>query len=131
MARLPYGAKSEPTENFSFEELAAASPDHDHYLWANPAFAFAILLAQSFSSDGWQMRPGTVQDIDNLPMHIYRENGESKIKPGAEVVMTLSAAEKILAHGLMPLLSFRESDRVRLARFQSIAAEALRGKWNS
>ena len=132
MARLPYGAKSEPTETFSFEEMDA-SPNHNHYLWANPTFVCGLLLAQSFTSSGWEIGQRFVQDIDNLPMHIYKENGESKIKPCAELVMTLNAAEKLLEQGLMPVISYRDSDRVRVARFQSIASQptALSGKWTS
>jgi type VI secretion system protein ImpC len=128
---VPYGEKSEPTENFSFEELDAASPAHKDYLWANPAFLCAMLLAQLFRESGWDMTPGTARDIDDLPMHMYRTAGETKITPGAEVVMTLAAAEKILEQGLMPLISYRDSDRVRLARFQSISAppKSLDGKW--
>jgi type VI secretion system protein ImpC len=128
---MPYGAKSEPTENFAFEELDS-SPDHNHYLWANGIFACALVLAQSFrEAEGWEMER-LVQDIDAVPMHMYKENGETKIKPGAEIVMTQKAAEKIIGHGLMPLISFRDSDRLRLARLQSVAssAESLRGKWS-
>jgi type VI secretion system protein ImpC len=132
MARLPYGAKSEPTETFSFEELDE-SPNHNHYLWANPAFFCGLLLAKSFTASGWETGQGFVQEMDNLPMHFYKENGESKVKPCAELVMTLNAAEKLLDQGLMPLISYRDSDRVRLARFQSIAdpPKSLRGKWTS
>lgn len=131
MVRMPYGAKSEPTENFDFEELDASAPEHNNYLWANSIFACAILLAQSFRAMGWEMSPSAAQEIEDLPMHMYREAGETKIKPCAEIVMTLKAAEKILEQGLMPLLSFKDSDRVRLARFQSIASPSttLRGKW--
>jgi type VI secretion system protein ImpC len=73
------------------------------------------------------------QDLENLPVHIYKEAGETKIKPGAELVMTQNAAEKIMEHGLMPLISFKDSDRVRLARLQSISSHSytLRGKWVS
>lgn len=133
LARMPYGAKSEPTENFAFEELNISAPEHDFYLWANPAFACALLLAQSFTAGGWEMERGFSQDVENLPMHIYKQGGESKIKPCAEIVMTQNAAERILDQGLMPLISFRDTDRVRLGRFQSIAASSkgLQGKWNS
>ena len=130
LARLPYGAKTEPTETFAFEE---STTEHNQYLWANPSFACALLLAQSFRAFGWEMGRRMAQDIDDLPMHIYKADGETAIKPGAEIFMTQNAAEKILEQGLMPLVSFRDSDRVRLVRFQSIAfpASALRGKWTA
>jgi type VI secretion system protein ImpC len=133
MLRMPYGEKNEPTENFSFEEFGEAASNHDQYLWGNSIFACALLLAQSFrAADGWEIER-LVQDIDDLPMHVYKETGETKIKPGAELVMTQAAAEKIMENGLMPLISYRDSDRVRLARLQSInsSKSTLRGKWSN
>jgi type VI secretion system protein ImpC len=42
-----------------------------------------------------------------------------------------SAGETVLRQGLMPLLSYRNRNRVRLLRFQSIAdpARPLLGAW--
>ena len=74
LLRLPYGADTDPTERFAFEEMDAR-PEHDHYLWGNPALACAYLLAQAFSQDGWDLRPGVVQEIESLPLHVYREAG--------------------------------------------------------
>jgi type VI secretion system protein ImpC len=132
LARLPYGAKTEPTESFSFEEFNDVIENRD-YLWFNPCFACALLLAQSFSRSGWKMGQSLVQDIDNLPFHLYQDNGETKTKPGSEVVLTEVACQIILEQGLMPLISFHNSDVVRLARFQSAAFPPtfLRGRWFS
>ena len=128
--RLPYGEDTDPTEQFEFEEMAPKTV-HEHYLWGNPALACAYLLSEAFSRHGWNLRPGVVQDIVGLPLHIYREEGESRIKPCAEVALTERAAERILEKGLMPLLSFRNQDTVRLARFQSLADPLthLMGPW--
>ncbi len=130
LARLPYGEKTEPLDNFSFEEFAE-NPVHDQYLWANSAFACASLLAQSYRQSGWEMGRALEQDIEGLPIHIYKSDGETITKPCAEVVFTQTACEKLMEFGLTPLLSFRNTDRVRLARFQSISnpVTALKGKW--
>ena len=74
-----------------------------------------------------------MQEIDNLPIYVFKEDGERRVKPCAEVLLTLSAAEIILDRGLMPLLSFRDRDVVRLARFQSIRdpLTVLAGRWSS
>lgn len=130
MLRLPYGEETDPAEQFGFEEMTPQI-DHEHYLWSNPAFACVYLVAEAFGRYGWDLRPGVVQDIGGLPLHVYREQGESKIKPCAEVVLTERAAELILEKGFMPLLSFRNQDVVRLARFQSIADPLthLMGRW--
>ena len=131
LLRLPYGALTEPAETFDFEEMSG-EPEHENYLWANPSFACAYLLGQSFTQFGWNLQTGILQEIEGLPLHIYQHDGDSYIKPCAETILTMRAAEKILAQGLMPLLSFQGRDVVRLARFQSLAEEAstLSGRWS-
>jgi len=131
LLRLPYGAKTEPIEIFDFEELTA-EPEHDRYLWGNPCFFWACLLAQAFSEEGWDLRPGTIQEISGLPLHVYKDRGELKSKPCAEVLLSHAAAEAILGNGIVPLLSFRDQDKVWLARFQSIAdpPRLLSGRWS-
>ena len=131
LLRMPYGKKTDAVESFAFEEMEDA-PAHEDYLWCNPAIACATLLAQSFSQDGWEMRPGVIAEIDGLPLHVYEQNGESVLKPCAEALLTIEAAERILDCGLMPLVSLKGRDAVRLARFQSIAdpPRALVGPWS-
>lgn len=130
LLRLPYGAATDETETFSFEEMPG-QPHHQEYLWGNSAIACAYLLGEAFSRYGWKMRPGMVQDIEGLPAHVYKVDGASEIKPCAEILMTENAAELLLDRGFMPLASMKGTDRVRLVRFQSLAkpAAALAGKW--
>jgi type VI secretion system protein ImpC len=130
LLRLPYGSGTSPLESFAFEEFAA-SPVHQEYLWGNPAFVIAVLLAQSFSEAGWKMRAGAFSDFDGLPLHSYSEDGDSKVKPCAETLLTEEDVDQILAEGIMPLISFHGQDRVRVGRFQSIAdpPRALAGRW--
>ena len=130
MLRLPYGKKTNPIEAFDFEEMPDAAA-HQDYLWGNPAFACALLLAQSFSEYGWEMRPGMQAEIDGLPLHVYQQDGESELKPCAEALLTEEAAERILEYGIMPLVWMKGRDAVRVVRFQSIAEplQALSGKW--
>ena len=128
--RLPYGADTDPLEQFEFEEMAER-PQHDDYLWGNPCFASICLLGQYFSADGWNLQTGAGGDIDSLPLHVYREADETRIKPCAEALLTERAADIIMNSGFMPLLSFRDQDRIRLARFQSLALPPTRlaGRW--
>jgi len=130
LLRLPYGDATDAIDRFFFEEMAD-KPVHSSYLWGNPVFACGCLIGQAFSRNGWQLQLGEILDVDGLPLHLYKENGEVKIKPCAEVLLTQKAAEQILDHGLMPLLSFKEQDKVRLARFQSIVDPLTRlsGPW--
>lgn len=131
LLRLPYGADTDPVDDFNFEEMPI-TPEHANYLWGNPCFAIMLLIGQSFSVQGWQVQPGRVQEINSLPLHVYREGGESQLKPCAEITLSQRAAELIIDKGLMPLLSFLNQDTVRLGRFQSIADPPTRlsGPWN-
>jgi type VI secretion system protein ImpC len=131
LLRLPYGAETEPGELFPLEEMGPAS-SHEDYLWGNPAIGCALLLAASFASSGWAMRPGEHLDIDALPLHLIREDGETTAKPCAEALLTERAALRLLDNGLMPLVSLKARDAVRLVRFQSVAhpIASLAGRWS-
>lgn len=132
LLRLPFGRETEAISAFGFEEMAGI-PDHEHYCWGNPIFASLLLLGKAFLEEGWHLRPGSVQDIDGLPLHVYQDDtGDSVTKPCAEAWLTEQAAERLLETGLMPLLSYKNQDRIRLVRFQSIASplKSLRGRWS-
>jgi type VI secretion system protein ImpC len=135
LIRLPYGSKFNPTEKFKFEELPESLDDrarrHDHFAWAAAATACGALLGESFSADGWQMDLADRLDLDELPMLVDRVDGELEAVPCAEALLTDRAVERLMNLGLMPLISFRETDRVRLGGFRSIRGshEPLAGRW--
>ena len=133
LCRLPYGVETDPLETFAFEEFEG-EPDHDDYCWANASFVSALLHAQSYSAYGWEeMGRFLMQDADGLPVHVYRSGGETIYKPCAEIQMTESGVEKLMDFGLMPIVSFRAADKIKIARHQSIAdpVTTLKGAWNS
>jgi hypothetical protein len=45
--------------------------------------------------------------------------------------MTEAGVQKMIENGIMPLISFRDSDKVRVGSFQSISLsdERIRGRW--
>jgi type VI secretion system protein ImpC len=118
LLRLPYGKDSSAIESFPFEEMPRS--EHGAYLWGNPAFFCAYLLGQSFLERGWDMSR-LERRIDNLPMHVYREDGEPCAKPCAEILMTEKDAESLLDAGFMPVASLKEQPSAMVVRFQSIA----------
>lgn len=130
LLRLPYGKDTDETEELAFEELAQNEDAHESYLWANPVFAIAFLLSKGFSEEGWGFRPSDFLEIEGLPMHVYQSDGDSQIKPCAEVLLTLRAAERIIDQGFMPLLSLKNTETVRLGMVQSISGSRLAGPWN-
>lgn len=130
LARLPYGKETDQSETFSFEEFKDVS-EHNNYLWANPSFVCALLLAQTYRKFGWDMSRGFQLSLSDLPTHIFKEDGETKTKPCAEILMTETIFQTIIEQGIMPLISFKNTDRVQLGGFQSVSSESksLFGRW--
>lgn len=131
LLRLPYGASTDAINAFPFEEVAVPPRPAD-YLWGNPALLGAALLAQGFLEGGWDLNPDAVRELSGLPLHVYKEDGESKMTPCAELWLGHDAAEACLEQGLMPVQSIRGQDAVRVTRFQSIShpPQPLRGPWS-
>jgi type VI secretion system protein ImpC len=130
LLRLPYGERSDACELLHFEEFPAdARPEHESYLWGPGSLAPALLLGEAFAETGWSLRLGT--QIADLPLHVYRLDGEAVATPCAEVVLSERAAESLLDRGLAPLLTVRDSDSVMLPVLRSIAIPATRlaGRW--
>ncbi len=130
LLRLPYGLETDSIEVFEFEEIPE-KPDHNHYLWGNSSFVCAYLLGQTFVRNGLDFQSGIVNEVGGLPLHVYKEDGESQIKPCAEIVFNEKTVETILEMGIMPVLSYKDQDIIRLARLQSLASPLTRlsGRW--
>ncbi|HEY2377829.1 MAG TPA: type VI secretion system contractile sheath large subunit [Gemmatimonadaceae bacterium] len=132
LLRLPYGKRTDECELIQFEEnVPDTRPEHESYLWGSGGVAAALLIGEGFSEYGWNLRPG--REISNLPLHVYRADGETIATPCAEAVLSERAAERLLESGLSPLLTVRDSDAVIFPRLQSIAEPLtrLRGRWNT
>ena len=130
LLRMPYGSAIDEIETFAFEEMPASN-EHQRYLWGHPAVACVYLLGETFARHGWAMRPGACDTVEGLPLHVYRQDGESELKPCAEVLLTEEAAALLLERGFMPLVSIKGTDQVRVLRFQSVAEPLapLAGRW--
>lgn len=128
LMRLPYGKTTDTVEQFAFEEMPS---QHQAFLWGNPALACGLLLAQAYQEDAWEMRAGSLLEIGDLPAYTFKQDGQSYLLPAAEICMLERASEAVLTAGLMPLLSYKNRNAVRLLRMQSIAApaKALAGAW--
>ena len=129
LLRLPYGAGTDPIEGFLFEEQPLP-PASERYLWAAPGLAVARLLGQAFRQQGWQLQT-IAQDVDGLPLHTWRQDGEVRVQPCAELLLGERAAAAIDAQGLMLLQSFANRDAARLLQLRSVAmpASGLAGPW--
>jgi type VI secretion system protein ImpC len=122
LLRQPYGKGSDPIDAFPFEEVPGPEA-HESYLWGNPAVLITQLLIERFQADGWDLSPTTGGDVGGLPVHHYKAGGESLVKPCAEAWLVERAAAAIQRAGLIPVLSVKNRDAVRVVRLNSISAE--------
>jgi type VI secretion system protein ImpC len=124
LLRLPYGADTEPVDPFEFEEMPSP-PVNEDYLWGNPAVPCACLLGQAFTEAGGAFEAGDYAQLDGLPVHAYKVDGESTMTPCAEYWLTETEAERLAGNGLIPVCSIRGRDAVMVFRFQSLAGRRL------
>jgi len=113
LARAPYGAKTTAIDAFAFEEIEGR-PDPEALCWGGSAFLVALALARGEDADG-------SEEIDDLPFFSFRSEGDLEMYPTAEVFWGQKAMDATLARGLMPVLSARDRNVVRLPRLQSIS----------
>jgi type VI secretion system protein ImpC len=118
LGRVPYGKRSDPIDRFDFTELPV-DPAHGDFLWLNPAFACAQLVLGAWADES---EPGTLVDLGELPHAVYRTGSGDATQACAEVFLDQASAEHVLGHGVMPFMSHRNANAVRLLRLQSIAS---------
>ncbi|MEN8671141.1 MAG: hypothetical protein ABF318_18590, partial [Ketobacter sp.] len=65
-------------------------------------------------------------------LHVYKEHGQSQVKPCAEIPMQDTTARALLEHVLVPIRSVRDEDSVIIPPLQSISSEStqLQGPWD-
>jgi len=116
LLRLPYGERSDPIESFTFEEIAE-SPTDNSFLWGNPAFACAILSV----ANRIQAKPESLTVIGEMPAYSYREEGESRLQPCTEQLLSEPEADKILSQGVMPVLGSKNRNSIQIPWLHTLA----------
>ncbi len=130
LLRRPYGAKSEPIYEFTFEEFTMAE-GLGGMLWANPVVLVAILLARSFRENGASMNLGSIMSLGDIPYHFVTDSyGDQVALPCTERNLTLDKVEKATVRGYMSVVSIKGRDDVRLTSFQSLGGGEIQGPWS-
>lgn len=130
--RLPYGARGDRCEALTFEEIEAGADAASAYPLGSAAPYAAELVARAFLERGWDGEPGDLLDVDDLPAFVTETDGEQRLAPTAEAFLGERGGESLLAHGFIPVISYRDRGAARVLRFQSFAdpPTPLAGAWN-
>jgi type VI secretion system protein ImpC len=123
LARLPYGAKTNPVDEFAFEEDTEGAR-HDKYVWANAAFAFATNVTRAFKLYGWCARIRGVESggmVEGLPCHTFpTDDGGVDMKCPTEIAITDRREAELAKNGLMPLSHWKNTDYAVFMGAQSL-----------
>jgi type VI secretion system protein ImpC len=123
LARLPYGAKSNPVEEFEFEEEAAGG-DSKNYTWANSAYAMAVNINRSFKMYGWCSSIRGVESggaVESLPVHTFpSDDGGVDMKCPTEIAISDRREAELANCGLMPLIHRKNTDMAAFIGAQSL-----------
>jgi type VI secretion system protein ImpC len=113
LARVPYGAKSNPVEEFAFEEETEGAK-HDKFTWMNAAYAMGVNINRSFKAYGWCARiRGTESGgmVEGLPVHSFpTDDGGTDMKCPSEIAITDRREAELAKNGFMPLSHYKNSD---------------------
>ena len=123
LARLPYGADTDPVEEFDFEESTEGAHS-DKYTWANSAYAMAVNINQSFKFYGWCSRIRGVESggmVEELPSHTFpTDDGGVDMKCPTEIAISDRREAELAKNGFMPLLHRKNSDMAAFIGAQSL-----------
>ena len=123
LARLPYGVKTNPVDEFDFEEETAAG-NHSKYCWANSAYAMAVNINRSFKFYGWCTSIRGVESggvVENLPAHTFpTDDGGVDMKCPTEIAISDRREAELAKSGFMPLVHRKNSDLAAFIGAQSL-----------
>ena len=123
LARLPYGAKTEPVQDFDFEEDTGAA-DHSRYTWSNSAYAMAVNINRAFKLYGWCSRIRGVESggaVEGLPVHTFpTDDGGVDMKCPTEIAIDDRREAELAKNGFMPLMHKKNTDFAAFIGAQSL-----------
>ena len=127
LARLPYGAKDDPVEEFDFEEDTEGA-NSSNFVWANSAYAMATNVNAAFKEYGWCSRIRGVESggaVEGLPVHSFpSDDGGVDMKCPTEIAISDRREAELAKTGFMPLIHRKNSDLAAFIGAQSLQSPA-------
>ncbi len=127
LSRLPYGARTNPTEAFEFEEDIEGA-DHANFVWANSAYAMAANINRAFALYGWTTTIRGVESggaVPNLPVFTFpTDDGGTDAKCPVEIAISDRREAELAKNGFMPLIHRKNSDFAAFIGAQSLQKPA-------
>ena len=123
LARLPYGAKTDPVDEFAFEEDTSGG-DSEMYSWCNSAYGMATNITRAFKLYGWCSNIRGVESggaVEGLPAHTFPdEDGGVAMKCPTEIAISDRREAELAKNGFIPLIFRKNSDFAAFIGAQSL-----------
>ncbi len=127
LGRLPYGAATDPVEEFEFEE-DTDSADSSKYTWVNSAYAMATNINRAFKNYGWCTQIRGVESgglVEDLPVHTFpSDDGGVDMKCPTEIAIGDRREAELAKNGFMPLVHRKNTDLAAFIGAQSLQKPA-------
>jgi len=127
LSRLPYGAKTNPVDEFHFEESTDGA-DHGKYVWSNAAYAMAVNINRSFKEYGWCTLIRGVESggvVENLPCHTFpTDDGGVDMKCPTEIAISDRREAELSKNGFIPLIHRKSTTYATFIGAQSLQKPA-------
>ena len=123
LARLPYGEKTEPVEEFHFEEDTEGA-DSSKFCWSNAAYAMGTNITRAFKLYGWTSRIRGVESggaVEGLPAFTFpTDDGGVALKCPTEIAISDRREAELAKNGFMPLIHKKNTDFAAFIGAQSL-----------
>ncbi|MEY4580124.1 MAG: hypothetical protein RL701_4827 [Pseudomonadota bacterium] len=123
LGRMPYGTKSDPVDEFDFEEETAGD-DPSKFCWVNAAYGMAVNVNRAFSEYGWCTRIRGVESggaVESLPTYTFpTDDGGVDAACPTEIAITDRREAELAKNGFMPLVHRKNSDVAAFIGAQSV-----------
>ena len=123
LGRRPYGAKTNPIEEFAFEE-DTGNAESENFSWVNAAYGMAANINRSFKEYGWCSRIRGIESggaVEGLPTHTFpTDDGGVDMKCPTEIGISDRREAELAKNGLMPLVHRKNTDMAAFIGAQSL-----------
>ncbi|MBV8795325.1 MAG: type VI secretion system contractile sheath large subunit [Hyphomicrobiales bacterium] len=131
LSRMPYGAKTEPVEEFAFEEDTDGNKG-EKYGWMNAAYVMGTNINRAFKEYGWTVRIRGVEsggEVLNLPVHTFpTDDGGVDMKCPTEIAITDRREAELSKVGLISIVHRKNTDKAAFIGAQSVYKPKLMDK---
>jgi type VI secretion system protein ImpC len=122
LGRQVYGAKTEPVEEFAFEEETGGA--HDNHLWLNASYALGVRITDAFKEYGWCTRIRGVESggtVEGLPTAMFpTDDGGVDAKCPTEIAISDRREAELSKAGFMALIHRKNTDQATFIGGQTV-----------